>query len=137
MDTAQNLIAQSFEQVGPATGGAPTSSNGRVQILQFNRAIWRNSEGEAVSGRYQLNTPGEVIAALYPYLFSLAGLILFVMLVWGAFEIMMGANDSKSVDSGKKRITAAVIGFLLLFASYWIGQIIQYIFGLSFGLAGA
>lgn len=105
-----------------------------VNFLQFNKAIWSTSDGSEVVGKGDLSTPAGILSAAMPYLFSIAGLILFVMIVWGAFEIMTGATDPKSADSGKKRITAAVTGFLLLFLSYWIGQIIQYVFGLNFGL---
>jgi hypothetical protein len=104
-----------------------------VNFLQFNRAIW-DSSGTVVSGKGDLSSPGGIISAAMPYLFSIAGLILFVMIVWGAFEIMTGATDPKNAESGKKRITAAVTGFLILFLSYWIGQIIQYVFGLNIGL---
>lgn len=130
------LIAQGAHGGAPNVAG-PNAPDKPVNIYQFNKAIWQNSAGEPLSGRYKLDTPGEIISAVYPYLFSVAGIILFAMLVWGAFEIMMGAASSKSADSGKKRITTAIIGFLLLFFSYWIGQLIQYIFGLNFGLPGS
>lgn len=125
---AQNTILLA-QKVEPKT--APVFMP--VNFTQFNKAIW-DSSGSEVSGKGDLSTPGGIINAAMPYLFSIAGLILFVMIVWGAFEIMTGATDPKSADSGKKRITAAVIGFVLLFLSYWIGQIIQYVFGLNFGL---
>lgn len=80
----------------------------------------------------RFQTPGGFLTLLIPYLFTFAGLILFVMILWGGFEMLMGAADSKAQEAGKQRITAAVIGFMLLFVSYWIAQIIQYIFGVNF-----
>ncbi|MBP9820107.1 hypothetical protein KBC79_05230 [Candidatus Woesebacteria bacterium] len=77
-----------------------------------------------------LSTPGGIVSRLLEFAFPLAGLILFAMLVWGGFEIILGAANKKSVDSGKQRITSAIIGFLLLFSSYWITQIIEVIFGI-------
>jgi len=80
----------------------------------------------------ELSTPGGIINRfIQNYAFPLAGLILFVMLVWGGFEMLSGAANKKSIDAGKQRITAAVIGFVLLFAAYWIIQIIEAMFGLS------
>lgn len=76
-------------------------------------------------------TPKGIISHALPILFVLAGLILFVMLIWGGFEMLTGAANSKSQEAGKQRITAAIIGFLIIFASYWIAQIIQAIFGIS------
>lgn len=65
------------------------------------------------------------------YIFPLAGLVLFLMLVWGGFEMLTGAASKKNLDAGKQRITTALIGFLLLFASYWIVQIVEYVTGVN------
>ena len=77
-----------------------------------------------------LSTPGGIVSRVIKFLFPLAGLVLFVMLVWGGFEIMMG-SISKKVDAGKQRVTAAIVGFFILFATYWIWQIIQVVFGVK------
>lgn len=76
-------------------------------------------------------TPGGIMSVLLPYLFTIAGLILFVMILWGGFEMLSGASDTKAQEAGKQRIIAALIGFVLLFISFWIAQIIQYIFGVN------
>ena len=78
-----------------------------------------------------LSTPSGIINRALRYLFPLAGLILFVMLVWGGFEILSTASTKKSIDAGKQRAQAAIIGFILLFTSYWIIQIIQAIFAIK------
>jgi hypothetical protein len=65
------------------------------------------------------------------FAFPIAGIILFLMIVWGGFEMVTGATNAKSMDAGKQRITAAVIGFILLFSSYWLMQIIETVFGLA------
>lgn len=76
-------------------------------------------------------TPKGIISHALPILFVLSGLILFIMFIWGGFEMLTGAANPKSQEAGKQRITAAVIGFLIIFASYWIAQIVQAIFGIS------
>jgi hypothetical protein len=75
-----------------------------------------------------LKPAGVFNRALY-FLFPLAGLILFVMLVWGGFEMLTGAAKKQNLDAGKQRVTAAITGFILLFISYWLIQIIEYITG--------
>src|SRR3989344_6181316 len=71
---------------------------------------------------------GEIITKLFPYLYILGGMILFAMLVWGGFEMLTGVTEAKAQEAGKQRITTALIGFLLLFVSYWIVQLIQIVF---------
>lgn len=78
-----------------------------------------------------LSTPGGIVTRVLQFLFPLAGLILFIMLVWGGFEILAkSAQGTKGLEAGKNRITAAIVGFLLLFATYWMAQIIEIVFGI-------
>lgn len=80
----------------------------------------------------KLETPGSIISFLLAdFAFYLAGLILFVMLVWGGFEMIAGAANKKSLDAGKQRVTAALIGFLLLFSVFWLAKILEMIFGIE------
>ena len=76
-------------------------------------------------------TPRGIISALLPILFTFAGIILFVMIIWGGFEMITGATDPKKQEAGKQRITAGIIGFLLIFSAYWLAQLVQTIVGIS------
>lgn len=87
------------------------------------------TEGSPVAE--ELSTPGGIVSRILNFLFPLAGLVLFVMLVWGGFEILSKSTQgTKGVEAGRNRITAAVVGFLLLFATYWMAQIIEIVFGI-------
>jgi len=95
-------------------------------------------QGEVVDGVDQaqnardLSTPGGIISRLLEYLFPLAGMVLFVMFTWSGFEMIYGAsNGSKSIEAGKNRLTTSIIGFILLFSSYWIIQILEVILGIT------
>src|SRR3990172_10870825 len=77
----------------------------------------------------ELSTPPGVISRVLSFAFPLAGIILFLMLVVSRFQILMAAGNDKKMQAGMQRATYAVIGFMLLFASYWIavllGQILN------------
>lgn len=77
-----------------------------------------------------LSTPGGIISRLLSFIFPLAGLILFLMISWGGFEMLVGSGDSSKVQAGRQRVTAAIVGFLVLFASYWMVQIVEAVFGI-------
>jgi hypothetical protein len=79
----------------------------------------------------KFDSVGSIISTLLPYLFSIAGLILFGMLIMGGFEMMTAGTDAKKADAGKTRITSAIIGFAIIFAAYWIAQILQIVLGVS------
>jgi len=75
-------------------------------------------------------TLGEVINRFITIIFSLAVMILFVMLFWAGYEIFIGATEKNSLESGKNRATMAIIGFILLFVTYWLMQVLETIFGI-------
>lgn len=92
---------------------------------KFNPLVLESSKAN------RLSTPGGIISELLTYIFPLAGLILFVMIVWGGFEMMTSSVSGKK-DAGRQRVTTAIIGFLLLFSTYWIAQLMQAVFGIKF-----
>ena len=71
------------------------------------------------------------LSSLLPYLLVLAGLILFVMLLIGGFQYLTSAGNPKGAEEGKQRISMALAGFVVVFASYWIAQILQVILGVN------
>ena len=100
-----------------------------VDPLQLGGNI--NAVDKATPSDVDLSTPGKIISRALTYAFPIAGTILFVMILWGGFEMISGATESKSMEAGKQRITAAVVGFLLLFAAYWMTQLVQIVFNIS------
>lgn len=71
-----------------------------------------------------------IISALIPFIYVLAGLALLLMLIVGGFQLMMSAGDPKGVESGKNKVMYALVGFLVIFLSYWLVQVLQIVFGL-------
>ncbi len=81
-------------------------------------------------GGGQINTSnlGGIISSILPTLLTLAGIILFGMLVSGGFTMLAGAADKEAQEKGKKTITSALFGFAVIFLAFWIAQILQIIF---------
>ena len=100
-------------------------------IESINPSAVREDLAKTIGLNPQLSTVGGVFTSFLNYALVFAGLILFVMILWGGFEMLTGASDTKAQEKGKQRITAAAIGFVLLFSSYWIVQIIQLVFGVN------
>lgn len=76
-------------------------------------------------------TIGEIISKSLIYLFVIAGLILLFMLIYGGFQMMLGATNPKTKESASQTITNAILGFIILFISYWLVQILEIILGIS------
>lgn len=66
-----------------------------------------------------------------PLAFIISGIILLFLLIGGGFSIIASGGNAKSVESGKNQLIGAVIGFLVIFAAYWIIQIVQTVTGVQ------
>lgn len=80
---------------------------------------------------FKNGTVADIINALVPYIFALAGLLLLIFLILGGFELMTSGGSPEKIESGRKKIMAAVIGFLIIFVAYWGIQILERIFGIA------
>jgi len=79
----------------------------------------------------QLSTPGGIISEILSFAFPIAGMILFVILIMAGLKMLTGASNSKNMEEGKQMITTAILGFIILFAAYWIAQLLEIIFGIN------
>ena len=85
---------------------------------------------ESTDFKFVGKEPGNVITALLPYIFAIAGIILFGFIIIGGFAIFTSGGNADKINAGKEKILHAVIGYVLLFASYWIAQILEVIFNI-------
>ena len=77
-------------------------------------------------------TLGDLVNVLVRNIFVVAGVLLFLLLIFGGFQVIVKAgNEPEEAAKGKNAMTAALIGFALIFAAYWIAQILQIIFGVG------
>jgi hypothetical protein len=58
----------------------------------------------------------------------LGGLAVFGMLIKGGFDFLTSSGDQEKTAAAAERIKNALVGFLLLFAVYWLAQIVQVLF---------
>jgi uncharacterized membrane protein len=86
-------------------------------------------QGTAASTQYK--DTSSLINNILPNVYIAAGIIIFFMIVFGGFTMVANAGDSHKMDDGKKTITSALVGLLVVFASYWIIQIVQVVTGLQ------
>jgi len=79
----------------------------------------------------QTSTLGDIISALLPYIFVIAGLTLFILLIIGGFGMLTSGGSPERMKAAQGKITSAVIGFVIIFISYWLMRILEIVFGIS------
>jgi len=88
-----------------------------------------NSLNTQIGGKYDnTNLISGVLSDALNYALVIAGLILLFMLISGGFTLLTNPTNPQAQEGGKQRLTWAVAGFVLLFSSYWIVQILEIIF---------
>lgn len=77
---------------------------------------------------------GLVSKVVNTFLIPLAGIILFLVLIWGGYDFIISRGNPEKVKSARAKITTGLIGFILLIVSYLIVRLLSEVFGLGKGL---
>ncbi len=111
-----------------AQGGGSGGADSELNIYDLKSLTFPTKGAIDLKGDLNL---GEIISEGLKVVYVLAGIILLVYLIMAGFQMMTGANDPKAKESAGKSITNAVIGFFILFVSYWVIQIVEVVLGIS------
>jgi hypothetical protein len=96
-----------------------------------------NAPGIKLTDCYMLNdtqtvaevykSPAVLVNLIVSNLFLVAGIIFFGLLMLAGFKYISGGT--KGTEEAKKILETALLGFLIMFAAFWIVQIIQKLTG--------
>lgn len=80
-----------------------------------------------------LSSISGVVSLFVNISFILAGLILLFYFILGGIGLISssGESDPQKAEQAKKTITSALIGFVVVFTSYWIVKLIGELFGIT------
>lgn len=62
-------------------------------------------------------------------IFTIGAILLLFMLLWGGIDYLMSAGDKEKSSNARKKITSALIGFIVLTLTYLIIRVVGGIFG--------
>ncbi len=88
------------------------------------------TKGDAIVKKFP--NVGSIISQILPFIYVAAGLLLLVTLIMGGITLMTAAGDANKMKQGYGQITAGLIGFIIIFVSFFIAQIIQIALGVKF-----
>lgn len=102
----------------------------------FNKIIYAAEGGITLPSypdgfKYENAKVGDIFSALLPYIYVIAGLILLVTLVMGGLGLMTAAGNADKMKAGYGKITNALIGFLIIFISYFVVQLVEVVLGIK------
>lgn len=76
-------------------------------------------------------TVGKIIPAAITIILVFAGVIFFFMLVYGGIRWIMSGGDKANTEGARSTVTAALIGLVIVFSAWAIGQLIGTLFGID------
>ncbi|MBN1168700.1 hypothetical protein JXA63_02300 [Candidatus Woesebacteria bacterium] len=76
-------------------------------------------------------TLGEIISAVLPMVWSAAGIVLLALLIFAGFQFMTSGGDPRKKAAAQGKITDAIVGFVIVFAAFWIVELVGIIFGID------
>jgi type IV secretion system pilin len=77
----------------------------------------------------QFNDVGSLLSIILPNVFMIANLILLFFIILGGFTMATNPGNPDKQKEGGSTITSAVIGFVVIFAAYWIMDLLGIITG--------
>ena len=73
----------------------------------------------------------QIVGGFINLMLLLAAIIFFFILVWGGISWITSGGDKANTEAARNRITAALVGLVIVFAAWAILQLIQVFFGIT------
>lgn len=128
----KNLFTRVFgDPLGPPEC-QDTKVNNRVQLEEIpNNSRDITSTLKNVENPVPFGSLGEVLTALIPNIFAVAGMLAFAFLVFGGIRYALARGDMKATDSARGVITNAITGLVIILVIFVIFEIITNILKIS------
>lgn len=81
--------------------------------------------------QFSITSIGQFIGAVLSLLFIIAGVLVFVYLVWGGLQWLTSGGDKGATQAARDRITAALVGLAIIAIAYALVRLVQYFFGVQ------
>ncbi len=81
--------------------------------------------GQSVQDVY--DTPSKIVNLIVSNLFVIAGIVIFIFIIGAGFSFLQESSQGK--EEARNLATGAIIGFIVMFAAYWIVQIVAAVTG--------
>ncbi len=77
------------------------------------------------------NLVGDIVSLFIVYAIAIAGFWFFLRLVVAGFSFMTSYGDPAKIDKARFDLLYATIGLVVVISVFFIGQIIQVVFGIN------
>lgn len=84
-----------------------------------------------IQNRIMINDVGSLVAAVASMGFVIAAVLIFIYIVWGGLEWILGGGEKEKITNARNRITQGIIGLAIVAMAWVIFLLLRYFFGLT------
>lgn len=99
--------------------------------LSFAPVALAQSLGVPQPPGFEIEDLGLLISRAIAIALMLAGILVFVYLVWGGIQWITSGGDKAKTEEARARITAALVGLAIVAAAWAVMQLVAYFFGIQ------
>lgn len=103
--------------------------------MNFVKTVFAQTSGgnieENLGGGWPFTDLGVLIRVLMQTVMLVAGLLVLGLLILGGLSYITSQGDKMQVDKAQKILTYALVGFVIIVASYAIARVIETVFGVA------
>jgi cytochrome bd-type quinol oxidase subunit 2 len=121
----QNLVDKAYAYTPPGIVGKPEEG------VIYNPAI---TTGDYGRGGTEKGTTiiGSLLSNGFTAMLIVGAIILVIMIIWSGISMMTSGADKERVQTAQKRLTYAIVGFIILICVFAIAGFVGSFFGLDF-----
>ena len=124
------ILAASFVLIFTALASFPLALQAQTSIINPS-ATGSSGNKPYDSGDYTLDDILAVAIGASRWILGIVGSLALIMFIYGGFMFLISSGSSEKIGQAKKILVAAVIGLLIVFASYLIIQFVLKSLGLT------
>lgn len=102
--------------------GEPTGTD--EEFDYFDEYLLRAGD-DSSQVQEQFSTVGDFVNIIIRNIFIVAGLLFFALILFSGFKLAIKNDKQQALQEVKQYLTTGVIGLLVMFAAYWIVQLIE------------
>lgn len=102
-----------------------------TSLLLLSQSAFAVNVGDATLSKGFATNLGSMITSLLTIVMAIAALAVFMYLIWGGIGWITAGGDKGKTEEARNRITAAVIGLIVLAAAYAILLLVLQILGFT------
>lgn len=117
---------KSIKKLVLATGTAFSSILATASVVMAEVDIERISTGKGYATNF-----GTMFSSILNVVMLIAALLVFAYMIWGGVEWITSGGDKSKAESARNKLTAAIIGLVIIAASYAVVTLVVQFLGFS------